>query len=488
MKSCLLACAVVLATLHPVAVRAQTTGDATGDAVRAIVADVFTGNSMNMLEHMADWFGARLTGTQGYEDAASWAAAQFRSYGIDDVRLEAFTIPSTWRRGAATAEIVAPLHRALHLASISWSPSTPAAGAQGQIIIVTDLAPKALDAQAEAIRGHIVLLDTDKAFASGFNPSYGNLKAAYVRFRDLGVPLLILPDAVPNNVLGDWMDVDNGDARIQPLPLAELGMEDALLLRRLLDAGPVTLHVDINNIVGGPATVHNVVAELHGEGRGDEWIVAGGHLDTWDLSTGAQDNGSGSAMVLESARVIAALPHRPLRSIRFILWTGEEPGILGSRTYVRQHEHELDKCVAVLNSDNGVGHPKGWKVAGRQDLADALAPIEKKYLAAFGADGTSLEATFDTDHGPFYLHGIPAIDLWVDMSHYQDIHHKSSDTFDKVDALTFHADTAVLAISTYIVANMPQPIASHIDHAAVARIIKEANLTDYLVAHGDWQP
>jgi len=486
MKPALLISLTLLAASLPA--HAQSGLAASDAAVRSIVAGVFTGNSMAQLENMADTFGARLAATQGYDDAANWAAAQFRSYGIDDVRQESFTIPSTWQRGASSAELVAPLHRALHLQSVGWAPSTPPGGVEGEVVIVTDLAPKALDARADAIRGHIVLLDTNKTFAAGFNQTYADLKAAYQRFRSLGVPLLILPDAVPNNVLGDWTDVDNGDGIIQPLPMAELGMEDALLIRRLLDHGPVRLHAAMQNTIGGPATVHNVVAELHGTSNNGEWIVVSGHLDTWDLATGAQDNGTGVAMVLDSARVIAALPSRPLRSIRFILFNGEEPGILGSRNYVRQHAGELDRCVAVLNSDNGVGHPKGWKVAGRQDLADALAPIEKAYLAPFGATATSLEATFDTDHGPFYLHGIPALDLWVDMAHYQDIHHKSSDTFDKIDELTFHADTAVLAIGAYIVSNMPQPIARHIDHAAVAEILKQANLTGYLVAHGDWEP
>jgi len=479
----------MLALASALGTSAQQGSDAATDAaVRTIIGNIFTGPSTGVLQHMTDWFGARLTGTQEFEDAAQWGAEQFRSYGIDDVRLEGFTIPNAWRRGTASASIVAPLRRAIHLSSIGWSPSTPSSGAQGQMVIVTDIAPKALDTQAAAIRGHVVLLDTDKAFASGFNPSYANLKAAYLRFRDLNVPLLVLPDAVPNDVLGDWVDVDNGEAHVQPLPMAELGMEDALLIRRLMEQGPVTLHAEISNFVGGSTTVHNVVAELHGEGRGDQWLVVGGHLDSWDYNTGAQDDGSGAAMVLESARVLAALPHRPFRSIRFILWTGEEPGILGSRTYVRQHQTELDRCVAVLNSDNGIGRPKGWKVAGRQDLADALAPIEKKYLAAFDATGTTLETTFDTDQGPFHLQGIPAIEMWFDMARYDSIHHKPSDTFDKVDPLQFHADTAVLAISTYVIANLPQPIAPHIDHAAVGEILKQANLTDYLIAHGDWKP
>jgi hypothetical protein len=471
---------------------ALSTGTAQDDpilpAVQSIIGRVFTGDSMALLQQLTDRTGPRLTGTPEYEDAATWAAEQFRTYGIQNVKLEGFTIPNGWRRGSARAEILSPIRRELQVASVSWAPSTPPSGASGEVILLSDLSPESVSAHAPAIRNHIVLIDTDKAFAAGFNQTYGNLQAAYRAFRDLGVPLLLLPDAVPNNVLGDWLDVDNGEAKIQPVPMAEIGMEDALLIRRLLAKGPVSLSADLRNTIIGPTTVHNVVAELPGSTHPDEWIVVGAHLDSWDLATGAQDNASGSVMVLEAARTIAALPQRPRRSIRFILWSGEEPGLMGSRTYVKQHATELDRCVAVLNTDWGVAHPKGWKVAGRTDLSEAMRAIESKYLAPLGASDMSLETTFDTDHGPFYLKGIPALDMWVDMTHYQDVHHKPSDTFDKIDALDLHAETAVMAVSAYIIADREEAIGAHISHDQVGEILRRANLTGYLTAHGDWQP
>jgi hypothetical protein len=456
--------------------------------VKQIISSVFTSDSMATLQYLDDHLGVRLTGTEQYEHAAQWAMNQFRANGIPDVHLEAFTIASGWQRGSATGEVISPASRSLHVESVGWSPSTPPGGAQGEVVVVTDISPSNLAANAAAIRNHIVLLDTDRAFVAGFNQTYADLQAAYRTFRDLGVPAMLLPDAVPNNVLGDWVDVDNGDAKIQPLPLAEIGMEDALRLRRLMAQGKVTINITIKNDITGPQTVHNVVAEMRGSEKPDEWVLVGGHLDTWDLSAAVQDNGSGAVMVLETAKAIAALSSRPRRSIRFVLWTGEEPGIMGSRTYVKAHAAELDHCVAVVNSDHGVGRPLGFKLADRADVSRAMEPVEATYLYGLGATANSLEMTYDSDNGPFILHGVPTLDLWVDMTHYQDIHHKSSDTFDKVNALNMNADTAVVAATTYIVANQPAPIAPHIDHAHVAEILKKENQTGYLIAHGDWTP
>ena len=167
----------------------------------------------------------------------------------------------------------------------------------------------------------------------------------------------------------------------------------------------------------------------------EEWILIGAHFDSWDFGTGAEDNGTGSVAVLEVARAIAALGKPPRRSIRFALWGGEEQGILGSYAYVQEHLSEMGKCVAVLNTDNGPGHPKGWKVEGRKDLKAALQPLSDSLLKDLGAADISMEFTYDTDHGPFVLQGVPALDQEVDDILYGELHHKPADTYDKVDKI-----------------------------------------------------
>jgi Zn-dependent M28 family amino/carboxypeptidase len=214
----------------------------------------------------------------------------------------------------------------------------------------------------------------------------------------------------------------------------------------------------------------------------------GAHLDSWDYGTGAQDNGTGTAMVLDVARAIAAMGKTPRRSIRFALWGGEEQGILGSFAYTQTHLAEMAKCIAVLNTDNGSGHPRGWKLQSRKDLQQAMQPISDGVLKDIGGGGLSLQMTYDTDHGPFMLQGIPALDLWVEMARYGEVHHKSSDTYDKVDPVDFKADTAIVAVTAWVIAEDPKPIAPHLDHAAVAEILKNADLDTLLAYIGQWKP
>lgn len=467
-------------------VQAQTT--ALQKEAQEIAATVLAGRSMQKLEELCDGFGARVTGTPAHERAADWAAAQFRDAGIQDVRFESITVPNGWQRGWADSYMYSPLHRRLHIESVSWTPSTPVGGVKGEVVIVSDLSESALRSSSAALKDHIVLIDTDRVFAHGFNEAYPKLKDSYSIFKASGVQALLLPDAVPNNVLGDWLDIDNGEGKILPLPIAEIGMEDALLIRRLLTKGSVTVGFSYQNQISGPVSSHSVIAEIHGNDKAEEWILVGAHLDSWDLGTGAQDDGTGVIMVLEAARAIASLPHPPRRSIRFALWTGEEPGLLGSRAYVQTHEKELDRCIAVVNTDNGATRPRGWIVEGREDMKAALGELTPLYLKGYGADNVSLDTTFDTDQGPFMLQGIPAFDLWVDDVPYNAIHHKSSDTVDKVDPAYLKTDGAIVAVMAYVLAEREKPIGPHLSHAAVGQILKKASLDQYLAAHGVWQP
>jgi carboxypeptidase Q len=450
-----------------------------------LAGSIYTGPSMTTLRELTDTFGGRVTGSPAYQRSAEWAAAKFRSYGIQHVRLEPFTIPAGWQRGTASGTLVSPLPRPLNVASLGWSPSTPAGGVQAAVAVVSDVSEEKLK-DTERFRGKIVLLDTSKIFAEGWTKALPKLDAAWTVFQKAGVPAAVMTDHEKNNVLNAH-DMLWG-AKLLPLPVAELGMEDSKLLQRLLEQGPVTIRIALDNQVSGETQVNNVVAEIRGSERPDEWILIGAHLDSWDFGTGAQDNGSGTVSVLEVARAMAALSHAPRRSVRFALWGGEEEGLLGSYAYTEQHGNELGRCVADLNTDNGAGHPKGWKVEGRKDLKDAMQPWSDGLLKDLSGGDLSTETSYDTDHGPFVLHGIPSLDLWVDMSKYFEIHHKSSDTIDKVDPLDFKAGTAIVAVTAYALAQTDKPIAPHIDHKAVAQILKEAKLDELLTYVGVWKP
>lgn len=477
---------VPLALLLVITCAAQTADDLQASTNR-LASSILMGPSMITLWELSDGYGGRLSGSAAYQASAEWAVRKFTSYGLQNVHLEPFDIPHGWQRGTARGELVAPMARALHVASIAWCPSTPQGGILGEVVLVDDLSPDHIQSQAAQIKGRIVLLDTSRIFAQGLMRGLPVLFASYAHLKDAGALAILYPDREKDNVLNAHDSM--WGAKLNPLPDFEIGMEDAKLLRRLLDAKQtVSVKLEAENQTTGPTVVNNVVAEIRGSEHPEEWILIGAHLDSWDFGTGAQDNGSGTAMVLEAARAIAALGRPPRRSIRFALWGGEEQGLLGSFAYTQAHPSELKKCVAALNTDNGAGHPKGWKVEGREDLLDAMKPISNKFLRDLSGDGLSLEVTYDTDHGPFLLKGIPALDLEVDMAHYMEIHHKSSDTFDKVDALNFKADAAVVAVTAYVLAENDKPIAPHLDHAAVGEIVKKAGLEDLLKEANVWKP
>ena len=449
-----------------------------------LAASIYSGPSMKTLGELTDGIGGRLTGSPAYVRSTEWAAAKFRSYGIENVRLEPFTIPAGWQRGTATGAMLSPLSRPLNVASLGWAPSTPAGGVRGPVVIVADLGPDALRSREEELQGKIVFLD--KLYADGYAKALAKMEAAWPILQKAGVLAVIMPDREKSNVLnahdGLW------GAKLLPLPVAQLGMEDAKLIQRELERGPVSIQLTIENLTSGETTVNNVVAEIRGSERPDEWILIGAHLDSWDFGTGAQDNGTGAISILEIGRALMALGKAPRRSIRLALWGGEEQGLLGSYAYTQTHKSELSKCIAVLNTDNGAGHPKGWKVEGREDLKTAMQPWSDGLLKDLNGGDLSLDTTYDTDHGPFVLQGIPALDLWVDMSHYMEIHHKSSDTLDKVDGLDFKSGEAIVAVTAYAIAQSETPIAPHIDHAAVSAIVKNAKLEDMLVNVGVWKP
>jgi len=451
-----------------------------------LAASIYNGPSMTTLGELADGIGGRLTASPAYVRSTEWAAAKFRRYGIENVQLEPFTIPAGWQRGTASGAMLAPLSRPLNVASMGWAPSTPPGGVQGSVVVVADVAPEALKSRQAELRGKIVLLDTSKIMADGYAKALPKLESAFVKFQKAGVLALIMADRERNNVLnahdGLW------GARLVPLPSAEIGMEDAKLIQRELEHGPVSIQLMIENKTSGETSVNNVVAEIRGSERPDEWILIGAHLDSWDFGTGAQDNGTGAISVLEIGRALMSLGKAPRRSVRLALWGGEEQGLLGSYAYTQTHESELDKCVAVLNTDNGAGHPKGWKVEGREDLKKAMQPWSDGLLKDLSGGDLSLDTTYDTDHGPFVLQGIPALDLWVDMTHYFEIHHKSSDTLDKVDGLDFKAGEAIVAVTAYAIAQSETPIAPHIDHQAVGEILKKAKLEELLEHVGVWKP
>jgi carboxypeptidase Q len=479
-----LTCALVLVALAAPLVRGQQDRNPKSDLNR-ISATVLSGDSMELLRQLTDDIGARVVGTPAYERAVQWTAARFREAGLTNIRFEEFTLPNGWQRGPARARVIAPVARMLRVGSVGWGPSTPPGGVRGDVILISDLSPATLRSQSAHLKDRIVLVDLEKALPSDQPLAFARLRDSYAVLKALGVQAVLLPHDVPNNVSG-WVDTGNARGTILPLPVGDIGFEDHLLLRRHLARGPVTVEAEWQNDVSGPTQVSNVVAEITGRESPHEWVLLGAHLDSWDLGTGAQDNGTGVVMVLEAARAIASLGKPPRRSIRFALWAAEEPGPPGSAMFIKSHATELADCIAVLNTDNGAGRARGWYVNGRHDVRNAMRPITQR-LRDLRADGLSMDVSCGSDECPFLLEGIPALKLWVDTTQYRQVHHQASDTFDKVDSNSFRAGGAVVARTTYAVADQQNRIAPRIGQEAVRQILRTAKL-DVDLMYSLWKP
>jgi carboxypeptidase Q len=469
----LLACLSVQAQNPPPA----AISPATRDAVQQMIGDtLLNGKAYEYDEYLADNIGPRLTGSSNYMHAAEWVTQQMKSIGLANVHTEGWTIPDTWEpETPAEGRIIAPIEHRLHIYSLGWSPSTPKTGVEGNIVYLPSLEIAELDKQKSALQGSIALIDSASLSTAQtldkLCPALDHLHAFAVK--------AILEAGGPNGteVMGSGSFTGNVDS----IPEAQIGLEDALLIKRLLNQGRVRVQFSFANSVRSHITIPNVVAEIPGGELANQVVIVGAHLDSWQPGTGAQDNGTGVAMVLEAARTIMATHRAPRRTIRFVLFGGEEEGLLGSVAYVRQHKAELPNIDAVLITDSGSQPAKGWVLMGRDDEKSALAPYEP-LLGGLGADDTTsnTDFIFDTDHAPFHVHGVPSLVLWTPMDKYDLLHHQASDTFDSVVQKDLTQDAAVVAITAYVIADSQQPFAPHLSDEQVQAVFKTAGHLDEL--------
>ena len=432
---------------------------------------------------LSDTIGPRLTGSANYEKAVGWAIAEFTRLGLSNVHKEPWTIPATWEPEiTGTGRILTPHEQRLHLESEGWSPSTPEKGIRGPVFhLPSENSTAQIRANAEKIKGSIVLIDEDSRHSGPEDVPEGVVADNDKLIADLGA-LAILTTGTTQNAVSVGGSV--WDGHLLPLPTANVGQEDALLLRRLVDheSGPVTIEFSFKNRIRENVQVDNVIAEIPGRpasdnGKPQEWLLIGAHLDSWHPGTGAEDDGTGVASVLAVAQAVMALHRPPARSLRFALFGGEEEGLLGSLAYAKAHAAELPNCDAVLVTDTGSEAPKGWLTFGRTESKQSLAPISP-LLAGLGSEGINESGrfTFGVDDGSFLVRGIPSLLLWTGFDSYRSLHHKPSDTFDKVNERDLELGAATVGITAYALADSPQPLAPHLSPTQVEDQMKQLKI------------
>ena len=368
------------------------------------------------------------------QQATSWAAALMSNIGLQNVRLEPWQFGSGWKRGRAAVELITPPGVPLNVTSYGWTGSTPAGGIEADVVEVPREAIADELPRAPGWTGKVVFV-TSPGSKPGNNPTFDsqfvNLVAAADRVHAAAV---IARDLRPGLMLTHTGPVAFGSDAGYEIPVLDIAAEHQKLIERLLqDRRPVRLRVNVQNrFVPGPVQAANVSGEIRGREHPEEIVILAAHLDSWDLGTGAIDDGVGVAALLGAAQAISASGRRPRRTIRVVLFTGEEQGLLGSRAWIKQHAAEVPNWVCALVLDWGQGPISALPLAGHEELKQDLAPLVE---VLNGIQKFRLAAGFltFTDAYAFTLAGVPGLAFYQESPEYSLIGHSAADTYDKVD-------------------------------------------------------
>ncbi len=459
--------ALLLAACSALAVeQPQTLTERYERDVQRIVAAVQADNdAMPLLQELCDDIGHRLSGSPQLDDAIQWAVRRLRAAGHDFVGTETVMV-TQWIRGEESVEMLAPRPMSIPMLGLGGSVGTPAGGITADVLVVNSF--EELQQRGSEARGRIVVFNfamptENEREGAGYGAAvryrYGGAGAAAKHGARAALVRSVTTRSLQSPHTGG-MGYPDG---VEQIPTAAITTEFAEMLARLQSRGQaITLRLNMEARTSpAPVPSANVIAELRGRERPDEIVVISGHLDSWDVGTGAQDDGAGVVTAMAALNALKKLDLRPRRTIRVVLWTNEENGIAGGRTYKQVHADELARHVAAIELDSGAGAPIGYGVEA-QDKGKRARAIEQlgEILGLCRAAGNlpAYEGYSGADIRPMLDAGFVLLGQDADMTHYFDIHHTEADTIDKIDpkALTNHV--AVMAAVSYVIADMDERI------------------------------
>jgi carboxypeptidase Q len=457
-----------------------------GEAASKILPQVMGPSPMEEnLRRLTDEIGGRVTGTPQMAKAVNWAVAAFRAAGIE-VHTEKYTLPVTWSEGETHLELLGPVKYPLRLASTGWSPPMPASGIEAAVVDIGYGTQEDFARAGAGIKGAILLVHSE------IGSTWADLFNEYLRPPDIisqaakgGASAILWMGARKRLLLYRHTNSLNGE--IDKIPQAVLAREDAMRLARTVAGYPgnVRVHFSMPNKVGGPIEQENVVGEIRGREKPDESVILGAHLDSWEFGTGALDNGCNAAMVIEAARAIKATGLLPRRTIRFVLFSGEEQGTVGSYEYVKEHRTEMDNIRAMITFDAGIGRVTGYSLGGRRDIEAGIREVLKP-LESWGANRHTYDASFGTDNFDFLLEGLPTLVANQEEANYLPNYHAASDTFDKVDIRELKLHAALAALTAWGIADRAEPLGKRLSRAELNVLVKETGLDQQMKLLGYW--
>lgn len=410
--------------------------------------------AFTVVESLTTKIGPRLGGSEAEARARDWGVETLKDLGFKNVRIETFDMPY-WERIRETARIETPFPHELKVTALGNSVATPDGGLVGEIVRFSTLLDLQ-DAPLDGLEGKIVFVDevmSRTQDGSGYGWAVAKRSGAANEAAKRGAAAALIRSAGTSETRTPHTGNMNYAENVTPVPVAALSNPDADLLASALSLAdePVRVSLDISVRTLAKVQSGNVIGEI--PGKTDELIVIGGHLDSWDLGTGAVDDGAGIAITVAAAKLIDELPGRPTRTIRVIMWGAEEVGLVGARAYAAEHADELDKHILASESDFGAG--KIWQFRTRFS-EDALpkARVYQKALRRLGVGPGDNNASGGPDVMPLSQVGVPAFRLYQDGSDYFDLHHTMDDTLDKIELESLRQNVAAWAAAVYIASEL----------------------------------
>lgn len=459
------------------------------DADKLIQAAMADTDGYAALQHLTDHIGKRLSGSPQLNDAIAWGAGLMRQAGLQNVQIQPVMVPH-WVRGAESASLTAPVTKPLHMLGLGMSVATPKGGITAPVIFASDFA--SFDALSpDQVKGRIVVFNPGW-HGYGVNSQYRTAGAS--RAASKGAVAMLVRSATGLAMQTPHTGTLRYDEKQPKIPAAAISVEDALLIERLAKEGPVTVHLDMEAHTEPEVKAGNVIGEIPGSEHPEEIVVLGGHIDSWDVGQGAQDDGSGIMGTFEAVSLIHKLGLKPKRTIRVVFWVNEENGGAGGRAYREMLGGKVAQHVAAIEMDNGAERPLGMSygsfggprrppapepgqatsTAARTpaprpglDMNSLSAEEKRSYttmqdivslLQPIGADTVS-PGGGGSDIGPIVADGVPSLSPRTVGEHYFDWHHTEADTLDKVNLEDFRKDIAMLSVVSYVLADMDGKLA-----------------------------
>ncbi|GAA5078463.1 M28 family peptidase [Lysobacter panacisoli] len=401
-------------------------------------------------ESLTTEVGPRLAGSEADARAVAWAVAKLKELGFDKVWTEPVTFPK-WERRSESAQVVGRNMQPLHLTALGGS---PAGTVEAEVVRFADLA--ALEAAAPgSLAGKIAFIDYKMERArdgSGYGPGSRVRSRGPSAAIRAGASAYLMRSAGTDSHRNPHTGITRFDEGLTPIPSAALAVPDAEQLRRLLERGPVKVRLALDCGWDGTYTSQNVVGEIRGSKKPEEVVLIGGHLDSWDLGTGAIDDGAGVGLTMAAAKLIGDLKQHPARTIRVVAFSNEEQGLHGGKAYAAKYADQVVRHQIAAESDFGAGRiyaysssaPEHAKAADAQ-IAKVLEPLGIAYTPGQGGPGP--------DVGPSAQNGVAWARLAQDGTDYFDLHHTPDDTFDKIDPQALAQNVAAYAVFAYLAAS-----------------------------------